>query len=169
MATSYSSTSSQQIYININSTVVLTKWQCCNLSIWILVIFILDYNEWVLHRTVFNFNSSTFQIKPIQHLYFLSSRLKWGTSFTHILIISSQLHPFISEKLLPWSSLTLFEERYLLRSLLVPVSVILMLAISNWAPCWAPRQTKECKKSVPPNSESEGLQLQLIFQMNGCQ
>ena len=52
---------------------------------------------------------------------------------------------------------TLFKERYLLGSLFVPVSV--MLAISNWAPCWAPRQIQvlECKKESSPNSRCEGL------------
>ena len=36
--------------------------------------------------------------------------------------------------------LTLLEERYLLGYLFAPVPVILMLAISNLAPFWAPRQ-----------------------------
>ena len=30
--------------------------------------------------------------------------------------------------------------------LFVPVPLILMLAISNWASCWAPREIQECKK-----------------------
>ena len=34
----------------------------------------------------------------------------------------------------------------------------LMLAIYNWAPCWARRQIQECeKKRAPPNSRCEGL------------
>ena len=60
---------------------------------------------------------------------------------------------FISEELNHSDSLelldlllTLFEECYLLGFLFVPVPVTLMQAISNWAPCWAPRQIQECKK-----------------------
>ena len=75
--------------------------------------------------------------------------LAWSRHMYHSIFRPSFLRSSITLELLDLL-LTLFEGRYLLGSFFVPVPVILI--ISNWAPCWAPRQIQDCKKRAPPNT-----------------